>query len=171
MAKIEWIILIIALIFIFYFLPPNNNYPKEMLDKVNELSRVYPDDLEFARATFTFIVGRWESPIRRYLKEPAKPFLKDMTIIWNVPIGSYQSSNVETHLYQRMLLLSGRFKRENLIIHNSVCEISPHGFLEIKNIGGIDIFADTWAVEHGAKFGQYANPPCNVPADIIGRAI
>ena len=176
MAKGKWIILIIAIIILAYLSPPNNNYPVDMINKVNELSRMHPNDLDFARATFTFVVDRWKSPIRAYLKEPSKPFLKDMMVIWNIPNGDYQSSNVESDLLKRMLILSNRFKDEDIRITRGFCEISPHSYIEINiRTENITFFMDTWLEDRDmcqieSCFGQATTIPCG-PENIIGEKI
>jgi len=174
--RLVMVLITILILIVIYFLPPNDNYPPEMLNKVDELSNSNPDDLEFAKATFTFVSNRWTSPIRAYLREITKPFMKDVTKIWNVPDGEYMSSNVESELLKAMLILSNRFDEEDIITVRNFCEISPHSFLEIK-INGIDqqIFMDTWLedreqCQEESCFGLAATIPCS-SKDLIGERI
>ncbi len=168
------IFLLILCIIIFYTIPPYGKMPDAMKNKMIELSNENPNDVEFAKEVTIFIVERWKSPVREYIRQPFKPFIKTYNKAWEVPMNEYQSSNVEARLIKRMLLESKRFTKKEIRYMHGFCTISPHGYLEIEKAGKNKtekFYLDTWALEYGACMGQFASVGCEIPSSFKGNCI
>jgi len=150
---------------ILYFIPINKDLPQEALDLNKEISERNQDKYQYAKELFFETEKKWTGPTRQYLLEPHKVFfIKDTTFFWNVE--GYVPSNIQSQIYQGLLLESGRFTEEEVVLKQGVCTNSPHGYVEIKHPDRV-IYADHWAVDHfDYKFGQVAFVPCT---ELVGE--
>ncbi|MBD3354496.1 hypothetical protein GF361_00760 [Candidatus Woesearchaeota archaeon] len=180
--KINWRVGASSLGFIFllvgmYFLPINSNIPQNALMINNNLSEQYSENkYDYAKALFFEVEKKYTSPIRQYLLEPWKVFIiKDFEYFWNQPDDSYADSNIQGRIYRKLLLKSGRFTSEEVIIHQSFCSNSPHLLVKINYPErGTPIWADLWAVDNFPgvesnktyEFGMRTIRPCD---DLIGK--
>jgi len=129
-----------------------------MVDKARELDQQSHNKEELIKSVYKFVNQSYTSPIRQYLKEPSKIFVKDIRKIWNMQ-GGYLPSNTQNEMAKQMLLLTGKFKQEDFVAVQGWCEISPHSFLFV-NVNNKKIALDLWGADHSIPFGCYASRPC-----------
>jgi len=153
---------------IFYLIPISDNIPVDAIELNAQVSSSFEDRYDYAQALFYEIEGRWYSPIRQYFLEPHKVFfIKSFSFFWNTE--SYVDSNVQAQIFRKMLLASGRFSKEEVLVVQHWCVSSPHGVVKILHPDRT-IYADLWAVdnfpregvEETYEFGMYAKSPCNI---------
>jgi len=159
-----WKIFILALIvlFVIYRLPLQGEIPEEMIKKAKELDEMSKDKLELAKNTYLFVDSKFTSPIREYLRQPDRIFLKNRNAIWNLQ-NEYIPSNTQNEIYKDLLLLTGKFKEEEFTYTQEMCEISPHEYWKLK-IDNNTIFIDLWMSDNSIlndTFGCYSPRPCN----------
>jgi len=123
------IAVVLMLIYIFYRVPLTKNYPNEMIQKVNELSEMSETKLDLAKNIYLFVNNSYTSPIRQYLREPNKIFQRDVKKVWNNQ-GEYYPSNTHTqnNMFKEMLVLSGRFEKDNFKFIQSWCTLVAHEY-------------------------------------------
>lgn len=157
-----WKIFILALIvlFIIYRLPLQGEIPKEMIEKAKELDKMSKDKLELVKSVYSFVNNSYQSPIREYLRQPEKIFIKDITTIWNLR-GSYVPSNQQNEMAKQILLLTEKFEEKDFRTEQKFCEISPHTVLFV-NVDGKEIALDLWFSDNGGRFNCFTFRPCGV---------
>jgi len=168
-------ITIIFLLILSYFIPINSNIPQEAIELNNQISKKYENKYDYAKALFFAVEEKYGAPIRQYLLEPGKVVLiKDFAYFWNLPEGDYVDSSVQAQIYQKLLLQSSRFKKEELPIRQGFCSNSPHAAVKIIHPDREVIYADFWAVDNFPgvnsnrtyEFGLVTIPPCE---ELIGK--
>lgn len=150
-------ILILAL-FAIYLAPLSGKPPAQMADKAKELDQQSHNKEELIKSVYKFINQSYTSPIRQYLKEPSKIFVKDIKKIWDMQ-GGYLPSNTQNEMAKQMLLLTGKFKQEDFIAVQGWCEISPHSYLTVKTENQTFVI-DSWFADNGGRFNCYTFRPC-----------
>jgi len=164
------ILTVLTLVLLYMFAPVNRNIPEEAISLNDELSSGHRDAYEYAEELFYEVEKKWGSPIRQYLLEPHKIFfIRDFEVLWNEE--GYVDSSLQAQIYRRLLLASGRFGEEEVIVKQKWCVNSPHGVTVIHHPKK-DIYADLWAVDNFPRegideeyqFGKYAVRPCDVLA-------
>ena len=153
--------LLLALIILFaiYKLPLQGDIPDEMIQKAKEIDGMSKNKLELVKNTYLFVNNSYESPIRQYLKEPNKIFVKDIKTIWNSRM-SYIPSNTQNEIFKNMLISTNKFEERDFIYRQSFCQISPHEYY-ILNIENQTYFIDLWSADHNGMFGCFSPPPCD----------
>jgi len=177
--QLDWWVIIPALTFVgvligLYFVPINSNIPQNAIELNNLLSEKNENKYDYAKELFFAVEEKYSSPIRQYVLEPWKVFLiKDFEYFWNLEKGKYADSSIQGRMYRKLLLASGRFSKEEVIIHQSWCRNSPHLLIKITHPEREDIWADFWAVDNFPRaevnktyeFGLRTIRPCD---DLIG---
>ena len=156
----KWLIITLILLFVLYRLPLTGTPPQEMIDKAKEIDSMSKDKLELTKNIYLFINNSYTSPIRQYIKETNKVFMKDKTKIWNAR-GSYMASHQQNLMAEEMLLLTGKFNQNDFQISHGWCEISPHSVLFV-DINSKKIAIDTWFADNGGGFNCFTSAPCGV---------
>ena len=154
---------VILILAILYMVPVSLSAPEEIRALNTSISTAYSDKFKYAKELFFEVEKRWSSPTRQYLLEPHKVFfIKSGTYFWRLEEGEYVDSNVQAHLYRNLLLESGRFEKNEIVVEQHWCTNSPHGVVAIMR-GTRTVYADLWAVDNldEYKFGQYTPPPCD----------
>ena len=151
-------LLILIISFILYKTSLRNDASDEMKAKAKELDKISRNKEELVFNTYNFINQSYTSPIRQYLKEPNKIFIKDKTKIWNAQ-GTYVPSHQQNLMVKEMLLLTGKFKEEDFRTEQKWCQISPHSVLFVK-VNNKEIAIDTWSADNGGAFNCYTYAPC-----------
>ena len=128
------IIFILIALLVIYKIPLYGKIPKEMIEKAEELDKMSSNKLELVKSIYNFVNVSYQSPIRQYLREPEKIFIKDISAIWNLK-GSYMPSNAQNDMAKQLLLLTGKFNESNFRIEQKWCEISPHQIMFV-NVDG-----------------------------------
>ena len=165
-SAIAFILLVIAS----YFIPLNNNIPQDALQLNAEISAKHEDKYDYAKELFYAVERKYDSPIRQYLLEPWKVFIiRDFAYFWNAE-GEYVDSSIQGRMYRELLLQSGRFTEDEVLIHQSFCSNSPHLIIKIISPEREEpIWADLWAVdnfprkgiEEKYEFGMRTKRPCD----------
>lgn len=153
----------IAILVGLYFVPITSSIPSSATELNELISEQNPDRLDYAELLFYKVEEKWTIPIRQYLLEPHKPFfIKSFAYHWNLPMGAYTDSNIQSQIYFQLLLESGRFTEDDVRIKNSFCTNSFHPYVIIVD-NGDEIFADFFAVDNFEEyqFGQFAPYPCD----------
>lgn len=142
----------------------------KMQQEANELKQISKNKLELARNAYELIDSKYTSPIRQYLRQPERVFLKDRGKIWNLKEpDNYIPSNTQSRIYSDFLIMTGEFKEEDFEFINSRCYLLPkwtfHQYV-IVDIDGTKIPADLWYQDHKSEtldtaWGCHAVPPCN----------
>lgn len=156
---IKWILVGLVVLFILYRLPLQGNPPQEMIDKAKEFDKLSKTKLELVENVYHFVNNSYSSPIRQYLREPTKIFMKDIETIWQLK-GSYMPSHIQNEMVKRMLLITERFSEEDFITTQGWCEISPHTVLFVKVDYNKTVAVDTWLSDHGGLFNCFTQAPC-----------
>lgn len=162
-------VLFIVVLAIFYLIPISQTFSQEALELNTRISAQHDDKYQYAKELFFEMEGKWSSPVRQYLLEPHKVFfIKSGRYLWNVEEGKYVDSNTQASLYRNLLIQSGRFSDDEVVVEQHWCTNSPHGVVAIQKDDEI-LYADLWAVDNfeGYKFGQYTASPCDV---LTGKA-
>ena len=168
---LNWIygIIILASILIMFLLflrmPLTGEVPQEMIDKADELKKISKTKMELARNTYDFVDKKFNSPVRQYLKEPNKVFMKNRGKIFALE-DEYIPSNTQNQLFKELLILTGEFNEDDFTFVQARCYLlpryTPHEYW-ILDIDGKEVFIDLWFEDHTTletAFGCYASPPC-----------
>lgn len=160
----KWKLMITGLIvaFLIYRMPLQGEIPDDMIEKAKEIDKMSKDKLELARNVYSLVDNKFTSPLREYLRQVDKVFLKNRGKIWSLE-NEYIPSNTQNEIFKELLLLTGRFKEEDFEYTQSICEISPHEYWKL-NIDGKTIFIDLWMADNSIlndTFGCYSPRPCN----------
>jgi len=154
-----WAAATVAVMVGLYNIPLRDDLPEAALERVQALSAQHKDRYSFARELFWENARRFTGPTREYLLQPQRVFLlKSARYFWETE--GYVPSHLQTQLYRHMLIASGRFQADELVLRTGRCFNSPHGFLEIKHPTR-EIFADLWAAQtfDDYRFGQVVDMP------------
>ena len=167
----NWVSVIILIIFVlilflisflfFLRLPLTGDIPQEMKDAANELKENSDSKLDLARNTYNFVDNKFTSPIREYLQQPGKIFLKDRQKIWEIN-NQYAQSGTQNEMFKELLILTKEFEKEDFKLIQSFCTHSPHTYWELK-IDNKIIFIDLWFEDNSLQetvFGCYAKYSC-----------
>lgn len=149
----------VAVLVVLYAIPLRDDLPDEALARVDAFSAAHADRHDFARALFWDNADRFTGPTREYLLQPQRVFAhKSATYFWET--GGYVPSHLQTQLYRHMLIASGRFTPDEVVLRTGRCFNSPHGYLQIKHPDR-EVFADLWAAQSfdGYEFGQVVDMP------------
>jgi len=168
MAKNIISIIIIGIIIVFLFLsflksPLKGETPVEMEQKAEELKEKTITKLELARETYNFVNQKYTSPVREYLRQPGKVFLKDREVIWNLSM-EYVHSGIQNEIFKELLILTEEFNESDFVLIQSYCLNSPHNYW-ILNISNQEIPIDLWVADNNnlsnSAFGCFSEYPCN----------
>lgn len=154
------ILALILILFVIYRLPLKGEIPIDMTEKAKEIDRMSKDKLELVKNVYDYVNQSYTSPIRQYLQEPNKIFIKNIKTIWNLR-GSYIPSNAQNEMAKQLLLLTGKFNESHFRTEQTFCEISPHSILFV-NVDGKEIVLDLWFSDNGGMFNCYTFRPCGV---------
>lgn len=152
------IIIILITLYLVYKMPLQGEVPEDMINKARELDEMSKDKLELVKNVYDFINQSYTSPIRQYLIEPKKIFIKDKQTIWNLR-GRYMPSYQQNLMAKEMLLATGKFDEKDFELRSGWCEISPHSVLFV-NIDGKKVAIDTWFADNFGEFNCYTFRPC-----------
>jgi len=161
------IIIIIIILLVFLSFPLTGEIPEEMINIAEDLNQKSESKLELARSTYEFVDNKYTSPIREYLRQPEKVFLKNREKIFSLEM-EYVPSNTQNFIYKELLILTGEFQEEDFTIIQSTCTNTPHSYI-ILNIDGQEVFVDLWMADNSIldeTFGCFTNHPCQ-PDDIV----
>lgn len=155
-----WRLLILALVvlFVIYRLPLQGEIPREMIEKAKELDEMSKDKIELVRNVYDFVNNSYQSPIRQYLREPSKIFIKDISAIWNLR-GEYMPSYQQNLIVKELLIATEKFNENDFELKSGWCEISPHSVLFV-GVENKTIAIDTWFADNGGKYNCYTFKPC-----------
>lgn len=164
----KWIIIgfLIFLIFnyLFILVPLNGKYPAEMVNAVNELNKT-SDNMLFAKQVYDYVNKKYTSPPFRYLVQYDRVLVRNINKIWN--LEGYLPCNSQLDLFKKMLILSGRFTKDDIKNKYGWCIITPHEWIEL-NVNEKSVLVDLWGADHDAQFGQRYSLPCNDKGDLVG---
>jgi len=178
------LIILIGLILIFGFLSflrsplqdgTQSETTSKMQQEANELKQMSKNKLELARNAYDLIDSKYTSPIRQYLRQPERVFLKDRDKIWNLKEpDNYIPSNTQSRIYSDFLIMTGEFEEEDFEFIDSRCNLLPRWSFHQYVIVDIDrnkIPVDLWYQDHKSEtletaWGCNAIPPCN-PEDFV----
>ncbi len=154
-----WALATLALLVVMYSIPLRDDLPDDALERIEVFSARHEDQYAFARELFWENAGRFTSPTREYLLQPQRVFLhRSARYFWETE--GYMPSHLQTQLYRLMLIASGRFDADELVLRTGRCFNSPHGYLQIKHPAH-ELFADLWAAQtfEEYRFGQVVDMP------------
>lgn len=129
-----------------------------MVEKAKELDRMSKNKLELVKNVYSFVNQSYTSPIRQYLQEPSKVFIKDIPTIWNLR-GGYMPSAQQNLMAKKLLLATGKFDENDFELRDGWCEISPHSVLFV-NVDNETIAIDTWFADNSGEYNCYTFRPC-----------
>lgn len=133
----------------------NKNLPTGMIVKIDSINTTANSDLDFLKKAYDVVNTKFSSETRYYLRVlPTKFFERDLQEIWEGT--SDRPCNVQNYMLKTMLINSGRFKKEDIKLVDSLCKTTPHQYLKVK-VDGIWIDVDPWGADHGIKFGEHAS--------------
>ena len=144
-----------------FFIPLDDNIPSDAAAMNSQISSRNTDRIGYAEQLFFALSDRWTSPIRQYLLEPHKVFLiRQFAYFWDRP-GTYADSSIQSQIFRRLLLRSGRFSVDEVRLEFRGCGLSPHTVVAIDTNNRV-VHADLWAAEHFERyeFGMYLSAPC-----------
>ena len=156
---IKWIVLGLLILFVLYRLPLRGIPPQEMVDKAKEIDMASKDRLELVKNVYDFINQSYTSPVRQYLQEPNKIFMKGIKKIWQSR-GEYMPSHIQNEMAKQMLLMTGKFSEDEFEMQQEFCQISPHTYISVKINQTNTIALDLWGADHSIPFGCYTTIPC-----------
>jgi hypothetical protein len=154
-----WALATVGLLVGLYYIPLRADLPSEALERVQAHSVAQEDRYAFARDLFWENAKRFTGPTREYLLQPQRIFLhKSARYFWETE--GYMPSHLQTQLYRHMLIASGRFRSDEVVLRTGRCFNSPHGYLEIRHPTR-EIHADLWAAQtfDDYRFGQVVDMP------------
>ncbi len=174
-TAIPALIFIGLLAILYLWVPLNSNIPANAIKINSEISQKNANKYDYAKELFFAVEKKYSTPVREYLLEPWKVFfIRDFAYFWNLREGAYADSNIQGRIYRALLLESGRFSEDEVVIHQSFCSNSPHLLIKLTHPEKGEMWADFWAVDNfpGAEsnktyeFGMRTITPCN---DLIGQ--